>query len=99
MIAVDIETYEVLWNEEIGGAVAGSAVLGPDGMLYVGSFASQLEKIDPANGKREPVLEAENWIWSTPSLDGDTLYFADLNGNVYSFNTSTGKLNWPAHKA
>ena len=98
VIAVDMETYEVLWNDEIGGAVAGSAVLGPDGMLYVGSFASQLEKIDPANGKREPVLEAENWIWSTPSQDGDTLYFADLNGNLYSFNTSTGKLNWPAIK-
>ncbi|HZJ23478.1 MAG TPA: PQQ-binding-like beta-propeller repeat protein [Anaerolineales bacterium] len=98
VIAVDIETYEVLWNEEIEGAVAGSAVLGPDGMLYAGSFASQLEKIDPASGKREPALKAEYWIWSTSSLDGDTLYFADLNGNVYSFNTSTGKLNWPAIK-
>jgi outer membrane protein assembly factor BamB len=98
VIAVDIETYEVLWNEEIEGAVAGSAVLGPDGMLYAGSFASQLEKIDPASGKREPALKAEYWIWSTPSLDGDTLYFADLNGNVYSFNISTGKLNWPPIK-
>jgi outer membrane protein assembly factor BamB len=98
VIAVDIETYEVLWNDEIEGAVAGSAVLGPDGMLYVGSFASQLDKIDPASRKREPALEVENWIWSTPSLDGDTLYFADLNGNVYSFNTSTGKLNWPPIK-
>lgn len=96
--AVDIETYKVLWNEEIEGAVAGSAVLGPDGMLYAGSFASQLERIDPATGKREPALKAEYWIWSTPSLDGDTLYFADLNGNVYSFNTSTGRLNWPPIK-
>jgi len=98
VIAVDIETYEVLWNEEIEGAVAGSAVLGPDGILYVGSFASQLEKIDPASGKREPALKAEYWIWSTPTLDGDTLYFGDLDGNFYSFNTSTGKLNGPPVK-
>jgi outer membrane protein assembly factor BamB len=98
VIAVDIAKYEVLWNEEIEGAVAGSTVLGPDEMLYVGSFASQLEKIDPASGKRQTALKAEYWIWSTPSLDGDTLYFADLNGNVYSFNTSTGKLNWPLIK-
>ena len=98
VIAVDIETYEVLWNEEIEGAVAGSTVLGPDGMLYAGSFASQLEKIDPASGKHEPALKAEYWIWSTPSLDGDTLYFADLNGNAYSFDTLTGKLNWPPIK-
>lgn len=95
VIAVDAETYQVLWNEDIEGAVAGSAVFGTDGMLYVGSLASQLERFDPVSGKREPILEAENWIWNTPSLDGDTLYFGDLNGRVYAFNTSTGSLNWP----
>jgi outer membrane protein assembly factor BamB len=40
------------------------------------------------------VLDAENWVWSTPSLDGDTLYFGDVDGNIYAFNTSTGQLNW-----
>src|SRR5687767_506113 len=94
VIAVDIETNEVLWHEDLEGAVAGSAVLGPDGMLYVGSLASQLVRFDPASGRQEHVLEAENWIWSTPRLDEDTLYFGDLNGRLYAFNTSTGKLNW-----
>jgi len=98
VIAVNIETYEVLWQEDIEGAVAGSAVLGPDGMLYVGSFASQLERFDPATGSHEPVFKAEDWIWSTPSLESDTLYFGDLDGNFYSFNTSTDKLNWPPVK-
>jgi outer membrane protein assembly factor BamB len=27
-------------------------------------------------------------------LDGETLYFADLNGNVFSFDTASGKQNW-----
>ena len=63
-------------------------------MLYVGSLASKLEKFDPATGNHQSVLDAENWVWSTPSLDGDTLYFGDVDGNFYSFNTSTGKLNW-----
>jgi eukaryotic-like serine/threonine-protein kinase len=94
VIAVDIETHEVLWHENIEGAVTGSPVLGPDGMLYVGSLASQLVRFDPSSGSHEPVLEAENWIWSTPGLDEDTLYFGDLNGWLYAFNTSTGKLNW-----
>ena len=94
VVAVDVETYEVLWNDDTEAAITGSAVPAPDGMLYMGSFASQLYKIDPASGNREPVLEAKNWIWSTPSLDGDTLYFGDLNGWVYSFNTATGKSNW-----
>lgn len=94
VIAVDANTYEVLWHEELGGAVPGSAVLGEDGALYVGSLASQLEKFDPATGKHQTVVEAENWVWSTPSLNGDTLYFGDVDGSLYSFNTSTGSLNW-----
>jgi outer membrane protein assembly factor BamB len=94
VIAVNAKTYEVVWHEDLGGAVPGSAVLGPDGMLYVGSLASKLEKFDPATGKHQSLLDAENWVWSTPSLDGDTLYFGDVDGNIYSFNTSSGKLNW-----
>lgn len=94
VIAVNAETYDIVWNEDLGGAVPGSAVLGGDGMLYVGSLASQLEKFDPATGKHQSVLDAENWVWSTPSVEGDTLYFGDVDGNFYSYNTSTGKVNW-----
>ena len=94
VIAVDANTYAVLWRKDLGGAVPGSAVIGKDGMLYVGSLASKLEKFDPANGNQQSVLDAKNWVWSTPSLDGDTLYFGDVDGNFYAFNTSTGKLNW-----
>ncbi len=94
VIAVDIETYQVLWHENLEGAVPGSAVLGTDGMLYVGSLASHLEKFDPATGDHQSVLDAKNWIWSTPSLENDTLYFGDVDGNFYSFNTATEKLNW-----
>jgi outer membrane protein assembly factor BamB len=94
VIAVDVNTYEVTWHENLGGAVPGSAVLSEDGALYVGSLASQLEKFDAATGNHEAVVDAQNWVWSTPSLDGDTLYFGDVSGNLYSYNTSTNKLNW-----
>jgi outer membrane protein assembly factor BamB len=94
VIAVDANTHEVVWRENLGGAVPGSAVLGEDGMLYVGSLASQLERFDPATGNHQPVVDAENWIWGRSSVEGDTLYFSDVDGNFYSYNTSTGKLNW-----
>ncbi|RPJ15945.1 MAG: hypothetical protein EHM33_34365, partial [Chloroflexi bacterium] len=93
VVAVDANTYDILWQKDLGGAVPGSAVLSEDGMLYVGSLASQLEKFDPATGNHQSVLDAENWVWSTPALDGDTLYFGDVDGNFYAFNTLTGKLN------
>lgn len=94
VIAVDADTHEIVWREDLGGAVPGSAVPSENGSLYVGSLASQLEKFDSATGNHQPVVDAENWVWSTPSLDGDTLYFSDVDGNFYSFNTSTGSPNW-----
>ncbi|HEU4743712.1 MAG TPA: PQQ-binding-like beta-propeller repeat protein [Anaerolineales bacterium] len=94
VIAVDANTYEVVWHENLAGAVPGSAVPTEDGSLYVGSLASQLEKFDPATGNHQAVVDAENWVWSTPRLDGDTLYFGDVDGNFYSYNTSTGSQNW-----
>ena len=94
VVAVDANSYDVLWQKDLGGAVPGSAVVAEDGTLYVGSLASRLERFDPATGEHQSVVDAENWVWSTPSLDGETLYFGDIDGNIYSFNTSTGNLNW-----
>ena len=94
VIAIDLETYEILWHEDLGGAVPGGAALGADGMLYVGSLAKQLERFDPVTGAHEPVLNTKGWIWGTPVASGDTLYFGDVEGYVYSFNTASGALNW-----
>jgi outer membrane protein assembly factor BamB len=94
VVAIDAQTYEVLWHEDLGGAIPGGAVLGSDGMLYVGSLAKHLEKFDPGTGKHESVVDAKGWIWGTPVVDGDNLYFSDIDGNFYSYNTKTGKLNW-----
>jgi outer membrane protein assembly factor BamB len=94
VFAVDANTYDILWHENLDGAMPGSAVLSEDEMLYVGSLASQLERFDPASGNHQSVLDASNWVWSTPALDGDTLYFGDVDGNFYAFNVSTSSLNW-----
>lgn len=94
VFAVDVNTYDIVWHEDVGGAIPGSPAIGPKGMLYVGSLNSQLEQFDPKTGEHTSVLGADEWIWSTPVVDGDALYFGDLKGNFYSFNTSTGELNW-----
>jgi outer membrane protein assembly factor BamB len=94
VFAIDLETYQIAWHEDLGGAVPGSAVLGTDGMLYVGSLANQLEKFDPATGTHEPVLDTKGWIWGTPVTGGDNIYFSDVDGYFYSYNTKAGKLNF-----
>lgn len=94
IFAIDLQTYEVIWHQDLEGAVPGGAALGSDGMLYAGSLAKQLEKFDPATGAHEPVLDTTGWIWGTPVVDGDNLYFSDTEGYFYSYNTKEGKLNW-----
>jgi len=78
----------------IGGAAPGSPVVGKDG-VYVGSFASTIEFIQ-LNGAHKVIATADNWIWGTPALDGDTLYYADLGGTIYSLDLATGNQNWDA---
>jgi outer membrane protein assembly factor BamB len=94
VIAVDIETYNVAWNIDIPAAIPGGLAVGSDGMLYVGSLASKLEQIDPETGQHKSAFEAKDWLWSAPAVNGDLLYFGDVSGSFYSFNTADAKLDW-----
>ncbi len=94
LFAIDLNTYEILWHEDLGGAIPGAPVIGADGMLYVGSLAKQFEKFDPATGQHESVVETQGWVWGTPVVAGDNIYFSDIAGYLYSYNTGTGLLNW-----
>jgi outer membrane protein assembly factor BamB len=77
---------------DLGGAAPSSPAVGDTG-VYVGSFATTIEFIQP-NGNHEIIATADNWIWGAPILDGETLYYADLNGKIYSLDLTTGSQNW-----
>lgn len=102
IFAIDLKSYNILWNKQLDGAILGAPTLGSDGMLYVGSLAKKLERFDPATGEHVSVLEdTKGWIWGTPIVDGDTLYFSTVQnvantseGYFYSYNTKESKLNW-----
>ena len=102
IFAIDLQTYNILWDKQLDGAILGAPALGSDGMLYVGSLAKKLERFDPATGEHQPVLDdTKGWIWGTPVVDGDTLYFSTVQstantseGYFYSYNTKEARLNW-----
>lgn len=89
---IDPARFALRESFNLGGAAPGSPAVGNDG-VYVGSFASNIQFIAP-QGERRVVAAADNWIWGTPALDGETLYYADLNGIVYSLDLSSGRQNW-----
>lgn len=89
---VDPATNQINETIDLGGAAPGSPAVGADG-VYVGSFASTVEFIQ-SNGNHEVITTAGNWIWGTPVIDGNTLYYADLDGVVYSLDIDSDSQNW-----
>jgi outer membrane protein assembly factor BamB len=93
---VDPARGTVLESINLGGAVPGSPAVGTDG-AYVSSFASTVEFVKP-NGSHEVIAKADNWVWGSPVVDGETLYYADLDGMIYSLDIASGKQNWDGVK-
>ncbi len=89
---IDIATGKTAPAIDLGGAVPSSPAVGADG-VYVGSFAATIEFIRP-NGSHEVIATAKNWVWGAPVLDGDLLYYADLDGKIYSLDAASGVQNW-----
>lgn len=89
---IDPAAGEVNDPIDLGGAAPSSPVVGTDG-VYVGSFASTVEFIK-SNGQHEVIATTESWIWGSPLLDAETLYYADLDGKVFSLDLATGNQNW-----
>jgi outer membrane protein assembly factor BamB len=94
LIAVDKDTYKIVWHQDLGSAITSSPILASDGNLYIGSFTSSLEKFDPATGNHETAETTKDWVWSTPGEFENNLYFGDLSGNFYSYNIEQAKYNW-----
>ncbi|MDX2160742.1 MAG: PQQ-binding-like beta-propeller repeat protein [bacterium] len=82
LYAVDSVTGQEIWRLDLGGAIASAPVL-HDGALYIGNFARKLYKIS-LDGVILAEYSTVDWVWGTPTIVDDTLYAADLVGNVYA---------------
>jgi outer membrane protein assembly factor BamB len=93
--AIDPETYEYAWPAiDLGGAAPGTPLVGPDGSLYLGSFASQVVKVDPTVGVDSLLTSTQGWVWGGPVSDGQNLYFGDINGNLFAIDVANGNQIW-----
>lgn len=95
LYALDAQTGSLVWkSEDLQGALVGHPTIGPDGTLYIGSFAREMLAIDSSSGKvlwRQPTT---GWVWAGPALVDGTLYFGDLDGDFYAMNAVDGNVVW-----
>jgi outer membrane protein assembly factor BamB len=95
LYAINPDTYEFAWPAiDLGGAVPGTPLVGPDGSLYVGSFASEVVKVDSATGKDTVLTNTPGWVWGGPVTDGQNIYFGDLDGNLFAVDVANGNQAW-----
>jgi len=93
--AIDATTFDAAWPAiDLGGAAPGTPLIGPNGNLYIGSFASEVVKIDPTTGKSTLLTSTQGWVWGGPVTDGQNIYFGDLEGNLYAVDAATGSQLW-----
>jgi len=95
LYAIDPETYEFAWPAiDLGGAAPGTPLIGPDGNIYIGSFASEVIKVNPATGAKTILTSTQGWVWGGPVADDQNLYFGDLEGNLFAVESTSGNLLW-----
>jgi outer membrane protein assembly factor BamB len=93
--AVQISTGEILWKQDIDGAIAADLALVGD-LVIVGSLDRAVRAFDTSGQGREPLWEydADGWVMATPLVAGDTVYGATLRGEVFALNATSGTESW-----
>lgn len=73
----------------IGGVVVSQ------GKVYFGCSDEKLYTLDAATGDRvRQPFQAGDKIWSTPTIDGETIYVTSLDNRLYALNTTDGSERW-----
>lgn len=97
LYALDLRTGTVRWQFASRGALGATPVL-VDGGLWIGDFGDRVYRLDPLTGQ---VLwtfeEGEDWFWATGVADTGRIFFADVRGNVFAFDTRHPALLWRQH--
>ena len=82
-----------LWSVALGGVVAGSPTIAPDGTILVTSHDGALTAVTPAGAATWKLAMADR-SWSTPAVATDgTIYVGSDDDHLYAV-TADGKLKW-----
>jgi outer membrane protein assembly factor BamB len=93
--AIDPNDGTQIWQSiELGGAIVGEPALSEEGILYIGTFGSEIVALDANNGSVLWRVPTDGWVWSGPTLVDDRLYFGDLDGNFYALDAGDGSEIW-----
>ncbi len=80
-------------SEDISGPVVGGIVVVQD-TVYYGTSGGKIFAVDAIDGRRKWMFETGSKIWSTPAIDGETLFIGSFDKKLYAIDTTTGEERW-----
>jgi len=93
------------WSVDVGGASTPSPAIGADGTIYFatiwirrwnGGFQfgsdNRLRALNP-NGEEMWSFQVDSWIFHSPTIVGDTIYFGSSDYKLYALHEN-GSLKW-----
>ena len=93
--AIDQVSGKEVWKtEDLGGAIVGKPALGDDGILFVGTFDSEMIAIETENGQVKWRTPVSDWVWGGPAVMDNMVFFGDLDGYFYALDAATGEPLW-----
>ena len=109
--ALDKRTGHKLWETKVGTLAAASPALGiSQGLMYVALLStnpSATQSQIPGKGLLAALsMKTGRIAWekpirpgseSSPIVYGNSVYFGDQGGTMYSLNATTGRVNWTYH--
>jgi eukaryotic-like serine/threonine-protein kinase len=94
--ALDAETLDERtdFSFETNAGLLMDPTLASNDTLLLGGIDNKLYALDPGSGAENWSFEGGNWFWGRPLIDGETVYVADLDGNVHALNLDDGNPLW-----
>jgi outer membrane protein assembly factor BamB len=96
LYALNAETLEPLseFSFKADAGLLTDPTLADDETLLVGGIDNKLYALDPDTGAEKWSFEGGNWFWGRPQIDGDTIFIADLDGNIHALGLGDGNPMW-----
>ena len=93
--AVSLSNCRPVWDApaKLGGAIVAPPVI-VGRRLYMGAFDREFYAVDAATGASERLFEAGGWFWGAAATDGARLYVPNMDGNIYAYDVSAGRVVW-----
>ncbi len=77
----------------IGASIVGGSIAA-QGMVYFSSSNGKVYALDETTGDKKWEFETGDKVWSTPAIDGDTLYIGSFDKKLYALDITDGRKKW-----